>query len=202
MPQLTAESTSTDTARERILASAADLFMMHGYAETSVRDIARASGIKAASLYYHSESKDVLLAEILRLGVMATSDAFDASTRACDPTCQGRERLRAAIEAHLSALFEHGPFTSAAVVVFPVAPDSVKELVIPTRDEYERRWIGLLADLAANGDLRADTDLALTRLFLLGALNSTLEWFDVTGSIPVGQLAETVADTFWTGRAA
>ena len=193
-----AERTET-SARDRILAHAADLFLIRGYAETSVRDIAKAAGIKAASLYYHFESKDELLAEVLNLGVKATSDGFDSGKAACDQNSSGEERLNAAIHSHLSALFEHGPFTSAAVVIFPVAPDDVKDQVVPTRDAYEARWEQLFKDLADNDELNPATDLALARLVLLGALNSTLEWFDVTGPRSVKELADSIAFGFWRG---
>lgn len=202
MPQLDQKDRSTDSGRDRIIDSAADLFLRNGYSETSVRDIARASGIKAASLYYHFDSKDVLLAEVLCLGVNATSEAFDSSSVISDQNASGQDRLRAAIEAHLSALFEHGPYTSAAVMVFPVAPDEVKELVIPTRDAYEQRWTNLLIELVEMGEMAADTDVTLTRLFLLGTLNSTVEWFDVTGSLSVPELAISLGEIFWNGRSA
>lgn len=44
-------------ARERILDSALELFSEKGYAATTVRDIAGAVGVKAASLYNHFEGK-------------------------------------------------------------------------------------------------------------------------------------------------
>ena len=44
--------------RERILLEAARLFRHHGYAATTLREVADASGIKAGSIYYHFGSKD------------------------------------------------------------------------------------------------------------------------------------------------
>src|SRR3954467_8164786 len=46
-----------DTKRV-VLDSPAKLFRIHGYAATSLRDIAAAAGMKAGSLYYHFSSKD------------------------------------------------------------------------------------------------------------------------------------------------
>jgi AcrR family transcriptional regulator len=187
------------SGRERILQCAADLFLQNGYAGTSVRDIADAAGIKAASLYYHFDSKDDLLGEILRRGVQATSDAFDETTLRTESGLEGGDVLRAAIHSHLSALFEHGPFTSVAVVVFPLAPPEVKVTVVPARDAYEARWQELFDNLAARNELNPSADRALARLVLLGALNSTLEWFDPDGNLSVHDLADSIADTFWQG---
>ena len=43
---------------------AATLFLRQGYAETSLRHIARAAGMQAGSVYYHFESKDEILEEM------------------------------------------------------------------------------------------------------------------------------------------
>ena len=54
--------------RRVILEAAAALFREKGYAEVSLRDIAEAARIKTGSLYYHFESKESLVEEILALG--------------------------------------------------------------------------------------------------------------------------------------
>ena len=53
------------TTRQKILYNAIKLFADKGYTETSVRELAAASGIKEASLYYHFPSKNHILEEIL-----------------------------------------------------------------------------------------------------------------------------------------
>jgi AcrR family transcriptional regulator len=47
--------------RRRILAVALELFSAHGYAGTSMRDIAETMSMTKASLYYHFESKEQIL---------------------------------------------------------------------------------------------------------------------------------------------
>ena len=65
--------------RDEILDVARELFAGHGYAATSMRDIAHADGIKASSLYSHFRSK----AEILRLAVTPfTDDVVQAQVQA------------------------------------------------------------------------------------------------------------------------
>lgn len=53
-----------DRAR-RIMAVAAQLFHAQGYEAVSLRQIAQLSGISSGSLYYHIESKQSLLADII-----------------------------------------------------------------------------------------------------------------------------------------
>lgn len=55
--------------RARILDSAARVFSKSGYAATRLTDIAEAADVKQGSLYYYFDSKDTLVAEMLRVGL-------------------------------------------------------------------------------------------------------------------------------------
>jgi AcrR family transcriptional regulator len=65
----------TDT-RERIVAVAAHLFATRGFAGTSVRDIADELGVTKAALYYHFESKEVLLRSIVAQAFTAVEEVM------------------------------------------------------------------------------------------------------------------------------
>lgn len=57
--------TKGEQTAERILDAAEALFAEHGFAGTSLRDVASAVGIRTPSLYNHFESKDALYAAVL-----------------------------------------------------------------------------------------------------------------------------------------
>ena len=190
----------TVTGRERIVQAAAARFLDHGFAATTLRDIAADVGIRAGSIYYHFESKDALLREILTAGIAAMDEAFDEVAEATAEASPG-ERVRAHVAAHLSVLFERGPVTAAHVTAFRTLPDEVRADLIPARDGYEQRWAGLLAELRDEGHLAADLDLTLLRLTLLGAMNFAVEWFDPDRA-NLDELVEVVTRQFWTGASA
>jgi AcrR family transcriptional regulator len=75
------------TAREEILDAAAELFTSRGYAATSTRTIADAVGVRQASLYYHFDSKEELLEELLAETVrpsLAFAASLEISTAPAD----------------------------------------------------------------------------------------------------------------------
>ena len=51
--------------RERALRAAEQIFAQRGYGLASMRDVAAAAGIQAASLYHHWRSKDALYADVV-----------------------------------------------------------------------------------------------------------------------------------------
>jgi len=54
-----------ETRKEEIINTAAKLFKEKGYSAVTMRDLAKAMGIKAASLYNHINSKQDILKEII-----------------------------------------------------------------------------------------------------------------------------------------
>lgn len=189
-----------ESGRDRITDAAAELFLRNGYAQTSLRDIAAAVGIKAGSIYYHFDSKESLLADILARGITVMEVAFERATDATGNT-DGATRIRAHVRGHLSALFEHGPYTTNHVSAFHIAPPSVREGVIPDRDRYERLWVELFDELIDRGEMSSEIAPGLSRLALFGAMNFAVEWFDpARGNLD--ELVEAIATQFWTGVAA
>lgn len=71
--------------RDQILDAAARLFATHGFAATSTREISEASGIRQSSLYYHFDSKDEVLAELLQRSVRPTVDKIEKIERLVPP---------------------------------------------------------------------------------------------------------------------
>jgi AcrR family transcriptional regulator len=73
-PRSGARRLPTGTAREEILDAAAELFAGRGYAATSTRMIAEMVGVRQASLYYHFDTKEQILAELLESTVRPSLD--------------------------------------------------------------------------------------------------------------------------------
>jgi AcrR family transcriptional regulator len=173
------ETVEADSAtRERILLEAARLFRHHGYAATTLREVADAAGIKAGSIYYHFESKDQILGEVLDKGILAVIDAVQKRINALPTKATARQRVAAAIEGHLWGLLHHGDFTSANIRVYGQIPPAAKNRHRKIRREYADYWDRLLEDALQRGELRPDTSTAIVRLFVIGALNWTVEWYN------------------------
>jgi len=171
-----APATARPDSRRLVLDQAARLFREHGYAETSLRDIAAACGMKTASLYYHFPSKEDIVAEVLNTGIANVAEEVRRRLAALGPAAPPADRLRAAISGHLHALLELDDFTGANIRIFGHVPPRVRAATMPQRESYEQLWRDLLADVAAQGAIRPGTDLRLLRLLLLGAMNWTVEW--------------------------
>ena len=167
-----------EAMRDQILAEAARLFRQQGYAATTLRQIADAAGIKAGSIYYHFGSKDEILGEVLDTGIAAVTAAVQSRIAALPAAATQRDRIAAAIEGHLYGLLHHGDFTSANIRIYGQIPLAAKNRHRLIRRNYAQYWDALLEQALGSGELRADISLAVIRLFVIGALNWTVEWYN------------------------
>ena len=183
-----------------MLDCAARLFSRNGYAAVSLRGIAAESGMKAGSLYYHFESKDVIVTEILNIGVRMVHRAVEDALAGLPTEASTADAVRAAIAAHLHALHEAGDYTSANIRIFGQVPQAIRDGHRGVRRDYEVLWIGLLRRGIASGELRATISVPQLCAFLLGAMNSSLEWLDPKRSA-VERTASELANIILNGAA-
>jgi TetR/AcrR family transcriptional regulator, cholesterol catabolism regulator len=173
-----AASEADGATRERILLEAARLFRHHGYSATTLREVADCAGIKAGSIYYHFESKEQILGEVMDKGIQVVAAAVRERVDALPPKASARQRIAAAIEGHLWGLLHHGDFTSANIRIYGQIPTAAKNRHRVVRRAYADYWDRLLAEALKRGELRGDTSTAVVRLFVIGALNWTVEWYN------------------------
>lgn len=185
-------------SRKLILDTAARLFRADGYAAVSLRTLAARCGMKAGSLYYHFASKDEIVAEVLRIGVERVYTELTREMHACPPDAPPEEVLKVAVRAHLRALLELQDYTSANIRIFGQLPAHVRKGHVSLRDEYEQKWVELLTTRFSRPTPHDRERLRLVRLFLIGAMNGTLEWFHPEQT-SVDALAEQLTDVFLHG---
>ena len=85
------------SSREALLDGARRCLQERGYAHTTARDVAAASGVGLASIGYHFGSKDALLDEALRAAMAEWTEEVVAAALAVGADCPPWDRLRAAM---------------------------------------------------------------------------------------------------------
>lgn len=178
----------SERSRDLILQSAAQLFRRQGFSATTLRQIAARAKIKAGSIYYHFDSKEEILEEVLDRGLRHVFETVKNAVDHAGKVSQ-RRKIGLAIEAHLIALLETSDFTSANIRIYGQLPKHLKEPHRPLRRAYAEYWDRLFLNARQAGELRADIEVVPLRMFVLGALNWTIEWFRLESRDAVLELA-------------
>jgi len=176
---------------------ASDLFRAHGYAATSVRDIARALDIQGPSLYAHVTSKEDVLWAIVERAATRFEAAADAAIAvqggsplaAADPGAA----LGALVRAHVRVITDDVGAAAVFVHEWRALGDVRREAILARRDAYEHRFRDLIRVGMAGGQFEM-TDVALASAAILGALNGLAAWYDPTGRLGPDRIADQMAD--------
>jgi len=188
----------SQNSRNELLDIAAKLFMEKGYTATTMRDIAAAANMKAASVYYHFDSKEQMLQEVLDKGITKIFETTQRNMRQLSETASFQERLELLLTSHMEALLKYGAYTSANVRNYGQVPAHVRDVHLPIRNQYDAYWMQFLEEAQANGDIRPDIHLTSLRLMLIGAMNWSLEWYE-PGHKPIRDICREFADVALQG---
>jgi AcrR family transcriptional regulator len=183
------------TRREQIIATAQKMMRSQGYQGTSMRDIASALQIEAASLYNHISSKDEILrstcfemAEKFLLGIHEVNDIyFNAS-----------ERLAMAVRNHIRIITENLNASFVFIHEWRNLADEPRKEFIFLRDEYENEFRKILVTGEDEG-LFNEVNNKFAVLTILSSLNWVVEWYNPEGEMDPQQIAEKLTEFILTG---
>jgi TetR/AcrR family transcriptional regulator, cholesterol catabolism regulator len=176
-----------DSPRGRILRAAAHLFHTRGYAQTTVRDLARSVGILSGSIFHHFDSKEAILEAVLREVSARGTERMRSAAGALGPPL---DRVRALLRCELDSI--HGETSEAMTLLASewrsLGPDA-QTRVLRVRDEYEAVWLTSLA--AARRELVAVDPFILRRL-IQGMTAGSATWYRRAGPVTLDELTEKI----------
>ncbi|MFF1479660.1 TetR/AcrR family transcriptional regulator [Streptomyces sp. NPDC058301] len=174
-PQVTA----SPERRRELLATAAEVFAAQGYNATTVRKIADAAGMLAGSLYYHFDSKESMLDEIL-------STFLDELWEGYDGVLAAGLGPRETIEALVTESFREIDRHRAAVAIYQkesrhLAAQPRFQYLSDSQRKFEKAWLGTLERGVAAKAFRADLDVRLTYRFVRDTVWVAASWYRPRG---------------------
>ncbi len=167
-----------EDTRRRILQAALELFQERGFAETTMRDIAKRASVAVGAAYYYFESKEKL---VLDFYAQVQTDMQEASRESLSGLPGLRERLKAAIELKFDRLRPYRKvlgalFRNAADPASPISPFGEETRKI--REES----IQIFREALEGSDVRLPADLRehLPSLLWLYHMGLILLWIHDT----------------------
>lgn len=183
-----------DKRLQHLLTAAARTFAARGYHATSMRDLARESGLSLAGIYHYVSSKLELLYLIQdRCFAQVIAGAREALAEETDPEA----RLAAFIRHHL--VFFAGHMDEMKVLSHEEAhlEGTMRAQLRRRKREYVNLLLELLAAIPGGAISRQTAAFAL-----FGMINWIYTWYHPTGLIPPERLGDEMARLFLTGYTA
>jgi len=147
------------------LVRAAGAFAEKGFESATIDDIATATGIPRATLYYHFRSKENVLGFLLQSMLDETTAAVEAAVASKAKTSV---RLRRVIEAHLTVMAAN-PATARLLVGNLTGVGALADIASAVKSCFRDPVAELLAEGIDDGSFRA-VDIDRTTSALFGAV--------------------------------
>jgi AcrR family transcriptional regulator len=179
-----------------VLDAAAALFCEKGFSKTTTREIAARLNIHQASLYYHISGKEEMLYRISKLVLGAVERQVGAALQSPG---NERDRLNAFIRGHLKGLFEHPNRALAAIGELRSLSRAHRREFTALRRNYSDLLNREIASAVKVRILRRDIPPSILRLALFNYLNWTPRWYQLTGRLPLDDLAGIYGRVFFEG---
>ena len=184
----------SETRKEEIVRTAEMLFKKKGYSAVTMRDIAQAMGIKAASLYNHIQSKQQILSDIIiNIGEQFTQGM--AKIVAADST--SIEKLEGIIALHLQITIEN-PSRMATMNNDWMHLEEQIEYYLTLRRNYEESFRQILKQGIENGELKK-VNPEIILFSILSTLRSLYLWVPKKEDSLKEDLLGTLSNVLLTG---
>ena len=188
-PRKAPEARDDGNRRQLIIDSAARLFRTQGFDATSTRDIAAAADMRSGSPFYHFESKNALLHAVVEEGLQRAVASQQQALQQLPAAAPPLERLAALVRHHFEVLFgPEGDFIPVMLYEWRSLTPAQRASIDRVKADYEAQWMPVLQALHGMGALQ--TEPALARLFILGALNWAVQWYRPDGRLSLDALTD------------
>ncbi|HMI91188.1 MAG TPA: TetR/AcrR family transcriptional regulator [Polyangiales bacterium] len=185
-----------ESPRGRLLRAAAHLFLTRGYAQTTVRDLARAVGILSGSIFHHFESKEEILEAVMTEVSLLNAERMRVAVKLDRAPL---DRVRALVRCELEAI--HADTSEAMTLLvseWRSLSSAAQTRVLLARERYEEVWLDALRE--AQGELAAIDSFVLRRL-LQGMTSSTANWYRPRGPLTLDALTDQILSLLTRKRA-
>ena len=185
----TRRSASQRRRAPQIIGAAARVFAERGFHGATTQDIADVLGIRQASLYYYFSSKEAALELVCLKGV---EGFFEAAKTIAARRESAQKRLISLIGSHLSPLVDRADFVKVFLNERQHLPRESRRRIGRWSRGLERIFEDVIKEGVAKGEFRADLDVRLATLAILGMCNAASSW-QRKENIDVNDIAEEFA---------
>ncbi|HEX9828018.1 MAG TPA: TetR/AcrR family transcriptional regulator [Flavobacteriaceae bacterium] len=185
-----------ETRKDEIIKTAAKLFKHKGYSAVTMRDLAKAMGIKAASLYNHINSKQDILKEI----IISLAEEFTEGMKMIKAS-QGTsiQKIKEIVKLHVN-ITSRNTYGMASLNNDWMHLEEKLEYYLQLRSNYEDEFRNVLIEGINNNEI-VDSNVDVTLFSILSTLRSLYLWIPNKEDLNPEELAQNLSDVLINGIA-
>lgn len=183
-----------ETRKDEIIKTAAKLFKHKGYSAVTMRDLAKAMGIRAASLYNHINSKQDILKEI----IISLAEEFTEGMKMIkNSPGTSIQKIKEIIKLHVN-ITSKNTFGMASLNNDWMHLEEKLEYYLKLRSNYEDEFRNILIEGINNNEI-VDSNVDVILFSILSTLRSLYLWIPNKEDLNSEELAQNLSDVLING---
>lgn len=185
----------TLSRKEEIIVIAASLFKEKGYNAVSMRDIAKAVGIKAASLYNHIHNKQEILSTlILNVAREFTNGMHCVTSENSTPL----QKIKAVIELHIDITVNNSEALAALNNDWMHLENEDLKAFVKMREDYEENFRKIVKSGIEVGEIKPRHPEVIV-FSILSTLRTLYLWYQKRGKLDINILKKEMVAVLLNG---
>lgn len=183
-----------ETRKDEIITTAAKLFKEKGYSAVTMRDLATAIGMKAASLYNHINSKQ----EILKAIIISIAEEFTSGmTEIINADSSNITKLKRIVDLHVSITAKNTNGMASLNNDWMHLEDQLDYYLL-LRNEYEANFLNIIKQGISAGEIK-QSNPEVIMFSMLSTLRSLYLWIPKKEDLNANDLAKSLSDVLIDG---
>lgn len=184
----------SEARKEEIIKTAAKLFKEKGYSAVTMRDLATAMGIKAASLYNHIKSKQ----DILNAIIITIAEEFTEGMNAiCRSEITNISKLERIVKLHVQITSQNTNGMASLNNDWMHLEDQL-EYYLQLRNDYEEKFLNIIkAGISASEIKHSNPEIIM--FSMLTTLRSLYLWIPKKEDLNTNNLAQSLSEVLIEG---
>lgn len=185
---------TTVTRKSEIIQIAAKLFKEKGYSAVTMRDIAKAVGIKAASLYNHINSKQ----EILKSIIISIAEEFTNGIHTINSShLSNIDKLKQIIKLHVN-ITSQNTYGMASLNNDWMHLEGNLDYYLDLRSKYEEQFRSILNEGIKTNEI-VNSNVEVMLFSILSTLRSLYLWIPKKEDLNIDELSKNLSQVLING---
>ncbi|WP_299338206.1 TetR/AcrR family transcriptional regulator [uncultured Psychroserpens sp.] len=183
-----------ETRKDEIINTAAKLFKEKGYSAVTMRDLATAMGMKAASLYNHINSKQDLLKAII---ISIAEEFTNGMTTIINSEMSNISKLKRVVTLHVDITANNTNGMASLNNDWMHLEDQL-EYYLQLRDDYENNFLQIIKEGILASEIK-QSNPEVIMFSMLSTLRSLYLWIPKKEDLNANDLAQSLSEVLIDG---
>lgn len=184
----------SETRKEEIIATAAKLFKEKGYSAVTMRDLASAMGIKAASLYNHINSKQ----DILKAIIISIAEEFTQGMHTIyNSDVSNINKLERIVTLHVQITAQNTNGMASLNNDWMHLEEQL-EYYLKLRNDYEANFLNIIKEGITSHEIK-NSNPEIIMFSMLSTLRSLYLWIPKKEALNTNVLAQSLSEILIDG---